>query len=104
MERQSKLSGILATIVFVVMAVSDLLILTRLDFTRPYMFWRDAKYIPDAQVVLGYYLGVLTMPFNIATAWHLSLAVRPRWAARLLVVTTAYSVPLLTVWHASFAF
>lgn len=69
-----RLSGPLAAIVFLVMAVSDLLMLTTLDFSRPYRFWTDARSLPQVQVTLGYYLGVLTIPFYLTSAWHLSLA------------------------------
>jgi hypothetical protein len=102
-----RLSGILATLVFAVMAVSDLLLLTTLDFHRPYRFWEDAARLPQSQVTVGYMLGMLGIPLHCVTsAWHLSLAVRPvgLWASRLVLVATAYSVSLLAVWHASFAF
>src|SRR5262249_35590867 len=63
--------------------------------------------LPQAQVTLGYMLGMLGIPLHCVTsAWHLSLAVQPAglWASRLVLVATAYSVSLLAVWHASFAF
>ena len=106
MRTPLRLSGVLATVVFLVMVVSDLLMLTTLDFSLPYRFWRDAPGLPQAQVVLGYYLGELTVPFYCIGAWHLSLAIRPagRWASWLVLSATAYSASLLTVWHASFAF
>jgi hypothetical protein len=101
-----RLSGLLATAVFLVMVASDLLMLTTLDFARPYLGWRDAPGLPQAQVTLGYYLGELTIPFYFIAFWHLSLAIRPpwSWASRLVLATSAYSVCLFMVWHASFAF
>src|SRR5262249_17977110 len=89
------------------MAGPDLLLLPTLDFHRPYRFWEDAPRLPQAQVTLGYMLGMLGIPLHCVTsAWHLSLAVQPAglWASRLVLVATAYSVSLLAVWHASFAF
>ena len=101
-----RLSGLLATAVFLVMVASDLLMLTTLDFSHPYSFWQDAPGLPQSQVTFGYYLGELTIPLYFIAAWHLSLAVRPagRWASRLVLVAIAYSVCLTTVWHAAFAF
>lgn len=101
-----RLSGLLATAVFLVMVASDLLMLTTLDFSRPYSFWRDAPGLPQPQVTLGYYLGELTIPLYFIAAWHLSLAIRPagRWASRLVLVAIGYSACLATVWHAAFAF
>lgn len=107
MSGRLRLSGLLATAVFLVMVVSDLMMLTRLDFARPYRFWTDAAGLPQAQVTLGYCVGELAIPFLcVTTAWHLYLAVRPagRWASWLIVAATAYSAPLIAVWHASFAF
>src|SRR5262245_13281376 len=89
------------------MAVSDLLLLTTLDLHRPYRFWEDAAHLPQAQVTVGYCLGMLAIPLHCVTsAWHLSLAVQPAglWASRLVLAATAYSVSLLAVWHSSFAF
>jgi len=63
--------------------------------------------LPQTQVTLGYYIGELAIPFLcVTTAWHLYLAVRPagRWASWLILAATAYSAPLIAVWHASFAF
>jgi hypothetical protein len=102
-----RLSGILAASIFIVMAASDLLLLTRLDFSVPHRFWEAAPSLPLSQVRLGYFLGVLALPLHTFTsAWHLSLAVRPAgaWASRLVFGATAYGVGLLTVWHGSFAF
>jgi hypothetical protein len=102
-----RLSGILAALVFAVMAVSDLLLLTTLDFHRPYRFWEDAAALPQAQVTVGFILGMVAIPLHCVTsAWHLALAVHPAgpWASRLVFVATAYGVSLLAVWHASFAF
>lgn len=101
-----RLSGLLATVVFLVMVASDLLMLTTLDFSRPYSFWIDAPELPQAQVTVGYYVGELTIPFYFISGWHLSLAIRPAgyWASRLVLVAIAYSACLCTVWHASFAF
>jgi hypothetical protein len=92
--------------VFLVMVASDLLMLTTLDFSRPYRFWVEAPGLPQGQVTIGYYLGELTIPFYVLGAWHLALAVRPagRWVARLALGTTAYGACLFTVWHAAFAF
>ncbi len=93
--------------VFLVMVASDLLMLTSLDFSRPYRgFWTEAPGTAQAQVTLGYYLGELTIPFYCIGAWHFSLAVRPAgdWASRLVLVATAYGASVLMVWHASFAF
>jgi len=107
MRTRLRLSGLLATAVFLVMVASDLLMLTSLDFSRPYRgFWAEAPHLPQAQVTLGYYLGELTIPFYCIGAWHLSLALRPpgHWASRLVLVATAYSASILTVWHGSFAF
>lgn len=107
MTARLRLSGLLATTVFLVMVASDLLMLTSLDFSRPYRgFWTEAPGLPQAQVTLGYYLGELTIPFYCVGGWHLSLALRPagHWASWLVLVTTAYSASILTVWHASFAF
>ncbi len=106
-NRSLRLSGFLATGVFFVVAVSDLLLTTRLDFDLPHRFWEAAPSLPAAQVEVGYLLGVLALPLHTFTsAWHLSLAVRPagEWASRLVFGATAYSVALLTVWHGSFAF
>jgi hypothetical protein len=100
-------SGLLATAVFLVMVVSDLLMLTSLDFSRPYRgFWAEAGGLPQSQVTWGYYLGELTIPFYSIGGWHLSLAVRPAgtWASRLVFWATAYGASILTVWHASFMF
>jgi hypothetical protein len=100
-------SGLLATGIFFVMAVSDLLLTTRLDFDLPHRFWEAAPTLPLPQVRLGYFLGVLALPLHTFTsARHLSLAARPAgaWASRLVLAATAYSVGLLTVWHGSFAF
>jgi len=102
-----RLSGLLATGVFLVMVASDLLMLTSLDFSRAYRgFWSEALALPQGQVTLGYFLGELTIPFYCVGAWHLSLAIRPagHWVSRLILVTSAYSAALFTVWHASFAF
>ena len=101
-----RLTGLLATAVFLVMVASDLLMLTTLDFSRPYFFWTDAPGLPQQQVTLGYYLGVLTIPFYLVGGWHLSLAIRPAgsWASRWVLVTIGYTACLCTVWHASFAF
>jgi hypothetical protein len=107
MSRRLRLSGLLATAVFLVMVVSDLLMCTSLDFHRPYRFWTDAAGLPQAQVSLGYYVGELAIPFLcVTTAWHLSLAIRPagRWASWMILAATAYCAPLIAVWHASFAF
>ena len=65
------------------MVVSDLLMLTSLDFSRAYRgFWSEAPGLPQAQISGGYYLGELTIPFYSIGGWHLSMAVRPagRWA------------------------
>jgi hypothetical protein len=102
-----RLSGLLAASVFIVMAVSDLLLLTRLDLSLPHRFWEAAPGLPLPQVRLGYFLGVLALPLHTFTsAWHLSLAVRPAgaWAPRLVFGATAYSAALLALWHGSFAF
>ena len=101
-----RLSGLLATVVFLVMAASDLLMLTTLDFSRPYSFWTDAPGLPQQQVTWGYYLGVLTIPFYVVGGWHLSLAIRPAgsWASLWVLVAFGYTACLCTVWHASFAF
>jgi hypothetical protein len=106
MKRHLRLSGLLATAAFLAMVASDLLMLTTLDFSRPYSFWVDAPGLSQAQVTFGYYLGELTIPFYFISGWHLSLAVRPagRWASRLVLVAIAYSACLCAVWHASFAF
>ncbi|HET7746127.1 MAG TPA: hypothetical protein VFM29_02430 [Vicinamibacteria bacterium] len=106
MKHRLRISGFLATVVFLVMVVSDLLMLTTLDFSRPYRFWAEAGGLPQAQVTLGYYLGELTIPFYAVAGWHLALAVRPggRWAERLILGTTGYAACLFAVWHASFAF
>ncbi len=101
-----RLSGLLATAVFAVMVASDLLMLTTLDFSRPYSFWADAPSLPQRQVTAGYYLGMLTIPFYIVGGWHLSRAIRPAgsWASRWVLGATAYAAGLFAVWHASFAF
>ena len=101
-----RLSGIIATIAFLILAVSDLLMLTTLDFSRPYRFWSEAAGLPQEQVVLGYFMGLLTAPFICVGAWHLAQAIRPprRWVGWLVVLTIAYSEFLLMVFHASFAF
>jgi small-conductance mechanosensitive channel len=101
-----RLSGVVATLVFVAMVFSDLLMLTTLDFSRPYRFWAESPNLPSTQVLLGYYLGILTIPLYSVSSWHLTLALRPapRWIGRLLLLVTAYCVCLLTVFHASFAF
>jgi Family of unknown function (DUF6796) len=101
-----RFSGVVATLVFLAMVLSDLLMLTTLDFSRPYRFWAESPGLPSAQVLAGYYLGELTIPFYCVGSWHLMLALRPapRWVGQLLLVVTAYSVCLLTVFHASFAF
>lgn len=106
MKAHLRLSGLLATAVFLVMVASDLLMLTTLDFSRPYSFWIDAPGLPQGQVTMGYYLGELTIPFYFINGWHLSLAIRPAgyWASRLVLVGIAYSACICTVWHASFAF
>ena len=105
-EVSLRLSGLLATAVALTMVASDLLMLTTLDFSRPYSFWKDALDLPQARVTLGYYLGELTIPFHFTSAWHLSLVVRPAglWASRLVLVAMGYSTCLMMVWHASFAF
>ncbi len=99
-------SGILATAVFVVMIVSDLLMLTTLEPARVFDFWADASRLPDGQVLWGYYLGELVIPFYLVAGWHLSLVVRPagRWVSRFVLGAMAYAVCLLMVFHASFAF
>ena len=76
-----RLSGIIATVAFLILAASDLLMLTTLDFSRPYRFWSDAAGLPQGQVVLGYFMGLLIAPFVCVGAWHLALAIRPagRW-------------------------
>jgi small-conductance mechanosensitive channel len=101
-----RFSGVAATVVFLIMVVSDLLMLTTLDFSRPYRFWEESPALPSTQVLIGYYLGILTIPFYSVSSWHLMLALRPapRWVGWLLLVVSAYSVCLLTVFHASFAF
>lgn len=101
-----RLSGLVATAVFLVMVASDLLMLTTLDLSRPYSFWKDAPGLPQRQVTVGYYLGVLTIPFYVVGGWHLSLAIRPAgsWASRFVLGAIAYTACLCTVWHASFAF
>ncbi len=106
MKLELRASGLIATLVFLVMAVSDLLMLTTLDFSRPYRFWEEAAGLPTEQVLLGYFLGVLTVPFYCVGARHLMLAVRPapRWVGWLVLLATAYSACLLAVFHASFAF
>jgi hypothetical protein len=103
---QLRISGILATLVFLIVALSDLLMLTTLDFSRPYRFWMDAANLPHEQVMWGYFLGILTGPFFCVGAWHMCLALRPapQWVGRLALLTTAYSTSLLMVFHASFAF
>ena len=99
-------SGVIAILVFLAMVLSDLLMLTTLDFSRPYRFWAESPGLPSSQVLTGYYLGVLTIPFYCVGSWHLSLALRPapRWLSLLLLAASVYSVCLLTVFHASFAF
>lgn len=101
-----RLSGLLTTAVFLVMVASDLLMLTTLDLSQAYSFWTDAPGLPQRQVTLGYYLGVLTIPFYAVGGWHLSLAIRTAgsWASRWVLVAIAYTACLCTVWHASFAF
>ena len=101
-----RLSGLVATAVFAVMVASDLLMLTTLDFSRPYSFWTDAPSLPQRQVTVGYYLGILTIPFYVVGGWHLSLAIRPAsvWASRWVLGAIGYTACLGTVWHASFAF
>lgn len=101
-----RFTGVAATLVFLAMAVSDLLMLTTLDFSRPYRFWAESANLPSGQVLIGYYLGMLIIPFYSISSWHLMLALRPapRWVGRLLLATSAYSVCLLMVFHASFAF
>ena len=101
-----RLSGLVATAVFLVMVASDLLMLTTLDLSRPYSFWKDAPGLPQRQVTAGYYLGILTIPFYAVGGWHLSLAIRPAgsWASRFVLGAIGYTACLCTVWHASFAF
>lgn len=101
-----RLSGLLTTAVFLVMVASDLLMLTTLDLSKPYSFWTDAPGLPQRQVTVGYYLGVLTIPFYVVGGWHLSLAIRTAgaWASRWVLVAIGYTACLCTVWHASFAF
>ena len=101
-----RVSGILATLAFVVMVASDLLMLTTLDFSRPYRFWDDAARLGGQQVLWGYYLGELALPFYCVGAWHYALAVRPagRWASWLVFLTTVYASCLFAVWHASFVY
>ena len=101
-----RLSGLAATAVFLVMVASDLLMLTSLEFSRPYSFWTDAPGLPQRQVTVGYYLGILTIPFYVVGGWHLSLAIRPAgsWASRWVLGAIGYTACLCTVWHASFAF
>jgi hypothetical protein len=101
-----RFTGVVATLVFLAMFLSDLLMLTTLDFSSPYRFWAESAGLPSEQVMMGYYLGVLTIPFYCIGSWHLMLALQPapRWIGRLLLVVTAYSACLLTVFHASFAF
>ncbi len=102
---QLRLSGLVATAVFAVMVASDLLMLTTLDFSRPYSFWTGAPGLPQRQVTLGYYLGILTIPFYVVGGWHLSLAIRPAgvWASRWVLGAIGYTACLATVWHAAFA-
>src|SRR2546430_10031317 len=106
MKTQLRISGLIATFAFLVIAASDLLMLTTLDFSRPYRFWSDAASLPQGQVVLGYFLGLLTAPFICVGAWHCALAVRlaGRRIGWLVLLTIAYSESLLMVFHASFAF
>ena len=101
-----RLSGLVATAVFLAMVASDLLMLTTLDLSRPYSFWKDAPGLPQRQVTVGYYLGILTIPFYVVGGWHLSLAIRPAgsWASRWVLLAIGYTACLCTVWHASFAF
>ena len=66
-----RLSGLLTTAVFLVMVVSDLLMLTTLDLSQAYSFWTDAPGLPQRQVTVGYYLGVLTIPLYAVGGWHL---------------------------------
>lgn len=89
------------------MVISDLLMLTSLDFGRPYRgFWIEAAGLPQTQVTWGFFIGELTIPFYCVAAWHLSLAIRGagRWASLMVLVAAAYSACLLTVWHGAFAF
>jgi len=81
-----RLSGIVAAIAFLILAVSDLLMLTTLDFSRPYRFWSDAASLPQEQVVLGYYMGLLTAPFVCVGAWLVGLTVA--YSESLLMVST----------------
>lgn len=106
LNAQLRLSGLAATAVFAVMVASDLLMLTTLDFSRPYAFWTDAPGLPQRQVTVGYYLGILTIPFYVVGGWHLSLAVRPAgvWASKWVLGAIGYTACLGTVWHAAFAF
>lgn len=101
-----RFTGVVATLVFLAMALSDLLMLTTLDFSRPYLFWEESAGLPSEQVLIGYYLGELTIPFYCISSWHLMLALRPapQWVGRLLLVVTGYSACLLAVFHASFSF
>ena len=101
-----RVSGVLATLACMVMAASDLLLLTTLDFRRPYPLWEVLNGISDHQALWGYYLGVLGVPFYCLGAWHFALAVRPagRWASWLVFLAMVYSACLFAVWHASFAF
>ncbi len=101
-----RLSGLVATLAFLVMVASDLLMLTTLDLSQAYSFWTVAPGLPQRQVTVGYYLGVLTIPFYAVGGWHLSLAIRTAgsWASRWVLVAIGYTACLCTVWHASFAF
>jgi len=62
--------------------------------------------LPHRQVTWGFFIGELMVPFYCVAAWHLSLAIRGagRWASWMVLVATAYSASLLTVWHGAFAF
>ena len=101
-----RLSGLLTTAVLLVMVVSDLLMLTTLDFSQAFSFWTDAPGLPQRQVTVGYYLGVLTIPLYAVGGWHFSLAIRTAgaWASRWVLAAIGYTACLSTVWHASFAF
>jgi hypothetical protein len=103
---QLRLSGVVTMAVFLLVLLSDLLMLTDLNPAKPYRFWSDAPTLPQAQVTWGYYIGELAIPFLLASAWHLAQAVAPagRWAVWTILGTTAYALPLVAVWHAAFPF
>src|SRR5262245_58314676 len=92
-------SGMAGIAVFVLVALSDVLMLT----TLPSDWWLGAHRLP-AQVAAGYFLGELAIPFYVVVGWHVSRAVRPAgaWLARLVLGTTAYVTPMFAVWHAAF--